>query len=400
MSNQKRIIIHDYAGHPFQFDLSKNLAQKGYDILHVFTSASGGPIAGFEHSLSNLQVENIPIDRFRKNNFVERAAQEYKYGKKVLSLFDRWKPDLIISANAPLLAQKQIVKWCNQNKVPTVFWLQDLLSLAAKSILSRKIPLAGSLVAAYFHRVELKALNRSDHIIAVTEDFLPILKNWGLQENKVSVIRNWSPIESVPVLPKDNDFAREHGLQDRFVVLYSGTLGMKQNPQYIYDLAERLERNNPDIVLVVVSEGVGIELLRENQKKKHLSNLKLLPFQPFKILPQVLASADVLLSILDDEAGTYCVPSKVWTGFCAQRPALLVVPESNLAAKVTRQIDAGIIVSGDVINNLEKAVLRLKNERETREKMAWNARRYAEENFEINNIANKFEHIFHQLLQA
>ena len=398
MQNKNRIIIHDYAGHPFQFDLSKKLAAEGYQVLHVYTSASGGPIAGFKHNLENLQVKNIRIERFRKNNFVDRARQEYKYGQAIQQVFDEWQPDLVVSANAPLLAQKQIVRWCNRNGVPTVFWLQDLLSLAAKSILSRRIPLIGQIASAYFHHIELKALRRSDHIIAVTEDFIPILKNWDIGEEKITVIRNWSPIEAFPVLPKENDFSRQHNLLDKFVVLYSGTLGMKQNPQYIYDIAERMENRYPDVRFVVVSEGVGIDLLKENQKKKRLSNLTLLPFQPFEILPQVLASADVLLSILDDEAGIYCVPSKVWTGFCARRPALLVVPEFNLAAKVTEQIKAGIVINSDIVNNLEKALLRLKEESDTRERMARNARRYAEENFNIETIAEKFKDIFRKFL--
>ena len=394
-----KLLIHDYAGHPFQFELSKHLAKNGFNVLHAYTSASGGPIAGFDHNLANLEVKNIPIDRFKKDNFIQRARQEYRFGKQIVHVFNQWQPDLVVSTNAPLLAQKQIVKWCNSNRVPTVFWLQDLLSLAAKSILSRRIPLIGQVASAYFHHIEIKALHRSDHIIAVTEDFIPILKNWHIREDKITVIRNWSPIENFPVLPKENDFSRQHNLLDKFVVLYSGTLGMKQNPQYIYDIAERLEANNPDIQFVVISEGVGIELLEKNQKKKRLSNLTLLPFQSFNILPQVLASADALLSILDEEAGIYCVPSKVWSGFCAKRPSLLIVPEFNLAAKVTKKHNAGIVINNDVINNLEKAIIRLKEDAKLRNQMAFNARKYAEENFNINTISARFIKIFNNLLK-
>ncbi len=398
MQNRKKILIHDYAGHPFQFDLSKKLADIGYRVLHVYTSSSGGPIAGFEHNSNNLEVKNVRIEPFKKNNFLDRAKQEYGYGKKVLYVLDSWEPDLVVSANAPLLAQKQIVHWCNKNNVPTVFWLQDLLSLAAKSILSRRLPLIGHLVAAYFHHLELLALRNSDHIIAVTEDFIPILKKWDIPEFKITVIRNWSPLKDFPVLPKENDFSRQHDLTDKFVVLYSGTLGMKQNPQYIYDIAKRMESRYPEVMFVVVSEGVGIELLKENQSKISLSNLLLLPFQPFEKLPQVLASADALLSILDDEAGTYCVPSKVWSSFCAQRPSLLVVPEFNLAAKITNKIEAGIVINEDIINNLEKSILLLKNNPQLKKQMALNARRYAENNFDIEVIAAKFIQVFDKVM--
>lgn len=64
----------------------------------------------------------------------------------------------------------------------------------------------------------------------------------------------------------------------------------------------------------------------------------ILPFQPFEDLPAVLASADLLLAILTEDAARFCVPSKVWTGFCAARPNLLVVPEFNQAAKITKKL--------------------------------------------------------------
>ena len=38
----KKIIIHDYAGHPFQLDLSIALAKYGFKVYHIYTSSSGG----------------------------------------------------------------------------------------------------------------------------------------------------------------------------------------------------------------------------------------------------------------------------------------------------------------------------------------------------------------------
>ena len=38
-----KIFIHDYAGHPFQVDLSKKLAQKGYEVFHAYFAVDAGP---------------------------------------------------------------------------------------------------------------------------------------------------------------------------------------------------------------------------------------------------------------------------------------------------------------------------------------------------------------------
>ncbi len=75
--------------------------------------------------------------------------------------------------------------------------------------------------------------------------------------------------------------------------------------------------------VVVVSEGGSADWLRDQQKQLELPNLVLLPFQPADVYPQVLASADVLISLINAEANQYSIPSKVLTYLCAGRPILL-----------------------------------------------------------------------------
>ena len=130
----------------------------------------------------------------------------------------------------------------------------------------------------------------------------------------------------------------------------------------------------------------------------NLPNILMLPLQPISLLPYMLASADILLSVLQESAGSFCVPSKVWSGFCAARPSLLVVHDDNLAAKITTDIRAGLVVSPGRVDGVVGAIKYLKEEPSVRESMAKNARRYAEQNFSISTITDSFESIFCQIL--
>ena len=125
----------------------------------------------------------------------------------------------------------------------------------------------------------------------------------------------------------------------------------------------------------------------------------MLPLQPISVLPCLLASADILLSVLEDSAGSFCVPSKVWSGFCAAKPSLLVVHDENLAARITKDIRAGLVVSPGWVNGVVDAIKYLKKEPSLCESMAKNARRYAERNFFIPTITDSFENIFRQILK-
>ena len=179
-----KIIVHDYAGHPFQIDLSKQLAKNGYSVTHVYTTASGGPKAGFDSDLANLTIINVKSDEVAKQNFIKRRSQEKKYGKRLVQHLIEIKPDVVISANTPLDAQLELYKWCKKSNVPFIFWLQDIISVAAASILKKKLGILGSLIAKYYQGIEKKILKGSDYIITIADDFNEIVQNWGFQKKE------------------------------------------------------------------------------------------------------------------------------------------------------------------------------------------------------------------------
>jgi glycosyltransferase involved in cell wall biosynthesis len=209
---------------------------------------------------------------------------------------------------------------------------------------------------------------------------------------KVSVVPNWALIEEIPVLPKDNPWSRRHGLHDKFVYLYSGTIGMKHNPAMLLELARR-HSDDPKVRVVIVSEGIGAEWLRKEAAGENLTNLVILPYQPFRDLPEVLAAGDVLVGILEEEAGTFSVPSKTLSYLCAGRPLLLAMPLDNLAARITRDHKAGLTVAPGDLDGFLAAAGRLRDSESLRTELAHNARAYAEDTFPIEKTAAIFDRI-------
>src|SRR5580700_1879611 len=97
------------------------------------------------------------------------------------------------------------------------------------------------------------------------------------------------------------------GLSNRPVVLYSGTLGLKHDPSILALLADQLQSSHPEAMVVVISEGSGRLWLEEWKAEQKVDNLMLLDFQPYQDLPEVLASADVLVAILEPDASRFSV---------------------------------------------------------------------------------------------
>jgi glycosyltransferase involved in cell wall biosynthesis len=382
---KKRILINDYAGHPFQLDLSIKLSEFGYEVFHLYSSSSGGPKARFTIQKENLEIRNINIGKVEKLSFVKRFFQEYQFGKKLVEEVKNIQPDVIISANTPIAAQYLISKWAKRNQVKFIFWLQDIISIAAISLLSQKIPVVGNLIGQFLKVFEKGNLRRSDAIVCICDDFKEILQGWNIKEN-VYIIPNWAPIDKIPSLPKENSWSKQYNLKDQFVVLYSGTMGMKHNPEIITAAASRL-KDHHDIQFVVVSEGEGADFIAKEATEKNL-HIRVLPFQDFDQLPKVLASADVLLTVLEKDAGVFSVPSKVWSYYCAARASFLCVPKNNLSARITLANKAGIVIEND--QSFSEQILYYKNNVQELHLMGSNARSYAEKNFNINDITNSF----------
>jgi glycosyltransferase involved in cell wall biosynthesis len=204
------------------------------------------------------------------------------------------------------------------------------------------------------------------------------------------VIENWASLDDLPERNKDNAWSRAHALQDKFVFLYSGTMGLKHSPQTLAALARKF-KGRPDVKIVLVSEGIGRDFLADCKRNEGLDNLLLLDFQPYVQLPDVLASADVLLANVEPESSVFCVPSKILSYLCAGRPILMSVPKHNLAARVIERAQAGYVCDpSDPTEFLNRAESIWAN-RSLCAQMGIHARRYAELTFDIGRIGDLFE---------
>ena len=396
-----KILVHDYAGHPFQVDLSRELAHRGHRVSHTYFRGDLGPKGRFEKNSvdpDGLSFTGVELVRpYDKASFVRRRFDDVSYGKAVAELVYLSKPDLVISGNTPTEAQSAIVGACRKNGSAFVFWVQDFYSIAVSQLLRKKLGPPGSIVGAYYRFLERRQFKSSDAVVVITNSFSPLAKRWTGSDGNVFVIENWGPLNDIVPYPKDNEWARRHALQNSFNFLYSGTLGLKHNPELLVQLAKALKgRAN----VVAVSHGVGVPHLERAKAEQGLDNLILLPLQPFADLPLVLAASDVAVATIEPEAGMFSVPSKVQSYFCAGRPVLLAAPRENLASDVLRNNGAGLVVDPNDQAGFVEAALRLFNKHKFRVDAGAKARSFALDNYDIKKVTDRFEAVFNYAIGA
>ncbi|MDE2827363.1 MAG: glycosyltransferase family 4 protein [Bacteroidota bacterium] len=387
-----RILIHDFGAYAFPVTLSHSLQNRGHEVAHAYCDSLVTTPRNVHESISNLTL--LPIQTaqtFNKYNLIRRWGQEREYGHLAAKVILKFNPDIVISANAPLSAQDRILRTCKQHDVPFVFWLQDLIGLAASKVLRSKLPLLASIIGRYFKSMEGRLLRESDAVVAITEDFRPALQEFGVAPDCCHVIENWGVLEKSTDEPKT--WARQRNLSDLPILLYTGTLSMKHNPAILLRLADKFEERAQ---VVVVSQGAGASWLTQAIETHNLTNLVVLPYQDPDQLPAMYASAEVLLVLLTEDAGQFSVPSKILTYLCAKRPVLAAIPAENLAARILEASGAGFIAApNDHTDFIRKAEILL-GAPELCQTMGKKAEAWAAANFEIGRITDRFEHVIQQ----
>lgn len=388
-----RILVFEYSGHPFSVQLSRALARRGHEVVHSWS-------AGFQSPKGNLAVQpsdpptfrTMPVRNkapFAKNSFLTRRRQEVEIGHELEKLVAEVRPDAIIGGNAPIDTQRLFLKAASRQGIPFVFWLQDIYSRAISAVVPRKFPVIGHLVAAWYRHLEFRMLRESDHVVAITEDFVPLLTAQGVAVDRITVIENWGPLAELPLHPRDNAFSRAKMPGDGLRIVYSGTLGYKHNPRLLLELARAL----PDASVHVFSEGEVAAKLQSDALAAGIANLAIHPWVPIADLPLMLSGADMFVAVIEPEAGVYSVPSKVLSYLAIGRPILASVPPENLAARLIVGNEAGFVAPpGDDGHLIDKA-LELAADPALRQRLGDNGRAYAARAFDIEAIADRFEAI-------
>jgi colanic acid biosynthesis glycosyl transferase WcaI len=389
----QRLAIVDYAGHPFQAQLSRMLAVSGKRVDHFYSRSVASGQGNLEVGVDDpegLAFHGVQIDaRVTRSLAGRRAVQEFKWGRVCISEVNARRPQVVLAANLPFIVQ---VLFAVRFGRRLILWQQDIHSHVIASVISRRSARMGRYVLNVTARVEGWTARRARGVICISSAFEATLDRWRVPASGRVVIPNWAPIDELPILPEQHLLHDILGLRaEHRVVLYSGTLGYKHDPECLVAVAKALQRTDDEARLVVVSEGLGRDLLAQRLADDPSLPLVLADYQPYDLLPGIMASAKVLLVILESDAAEFSVPSKLLTYLCAGRPIVGYLPRQNDAFTTLHTSGAGIAVdSAESAEVFAAAVIECLN-LNADSNVGAAGRAYAERAFDSVAIVEKFE---------
>jgi glycosyltransferase involved in cell wall biosynthesis len=230
------------------------------------------------------------------------------------------------------------------------------------------------------------AYERADLIVTLGNDMARRIIDKGVPADKVVVVPDW--VDCGRIRPLDsNPFRRSFG--DKFVVMYSGNIGLSQQLEAVLDAAGRL-RDDQRILFAIIGEGARKKWLEERAHAMGLTNVIFLPYQPLENLGQSLSAADLHLIPLAPGAAGCLVPSKIYGILAAGRPFIAMMEESAEVAQIARQDAVGFVVRPGDVDALIGTIRQAVDAPEHLKQMGVRARRLAEQRFDRVKVTGMF----------
>lgn len=249
---------------------------------------------------------------------------------------------------------------------------------------------------AFFSWLERFIYRKADAITVISEGFRRNLLAKGVPEEKLQLIHNFVDTKFMVPRPRHNRFSRDHGLDNRYVALFAGNVGLSQGLSTVLE-ASRLLQPHPDILCLIVGDGAGKADLVTQVEQAGLANVRFLPFQPRSMLPDMYATADVCLVPLKHGIAENSVPSKVYTIMAAARPLIASIDEGSDVWQFVQETGCGLVVPPEDPNAVADAILSLYHNRSLGREMGLKARDRVERDYTPQIVADKYTELFRQL---
>jgi len=150
-----------------------------------------------------------------------------------------------------------------------------------------------------------------------------------VEGDKIIIQPIWSVFESPPkIIKSDNVFIKKHNLQGRFIVQYSGNIGLTHNVEVLLEIAELL-KHHEHILIQIIGKGPRMAELKKRIEEKEIRNCMLLPFQSDEMFPYSLSAADIGVVILDEKTSMGSVPSKSYNIMSLGIPSIYIAGKDS-----------------------------------------------------------------------
>ena len=345
---------------------------------------------------TGVTIERCRHTRFPKRSWLGRAVNWATFLCTALlaGLRLRRPHVLVVETDPPMLCLigAFFKRW---HRCKLVVYLQDIYPDVAVALGGLPEGRLADLLRSLF----FAAYRQADRVVVLSRDMRDYLIRWGLSPQKISVVPNWIDATLVQPIKTDNAFRREHGLGNKFVVMYSGNLGLSQRLDTVIDAAAKLKHRG-DIRFLLIGDGASKRRLERVVVENSLSNVTFLGYQPKERLAESLSAADLHLITMHPNVLSYLMPSKLYGILASGTASIATAPAHTELAEIIEQHRVGFVTSPDDAGQLAERISWAADHRPALEQMGERAFQLAQLEFDRPIATGRFAALLEQLVRG
>jgi colanic acid biosynthesis glycosyl transferase WcaI len=331
-------------------DVAETMAADGWRVI-VYAASRGYDDPRERYCRKELRngvdVYRLPFSSFGKGSIARRLFGQalFLLQAVVRASLERRVDRVLVSTVPPFSNLGGVVlSWVH--RAPLTWWVMDLNpdQLIRVGKLHPR-----SLFARGFDWINRLTLRRAAAVVALDEFIRDRIVAKAIPAGRIEIVPPWSHHTSEHPQPEDGGpFRREHRLEGRCVVMYSGNHGLT-NPLETLLNAAKILREHPSLAFVFVGGGVRKPAVEEFIRSNNLSNALSLPYQPLEKLRDSLPAADIHMVSISSEAVGVSHSCKIYGAMAAGRPIVALAPERSHVGTLLKEHGCGwTIEQGDV----------------------------------------------------
>jgi len=380
-------------------EMAEWLANRNYEV-RVITAPPYYPQYkiwnGYKSAYSKIKIKNVTVFRCplwlplklspfnRIFHLVSFLISSFPIG--LLQI--KWKPDLILLNEPPFICAPIVLLLSLITKSKTWLHIQDFeidiflgLSNNRHGVISKTIRQFESIVT-----------NKFTIVSSISKRMVEKILEKEVASNKAFLFPNWVDTTDVNSGNNKINFRKLWNINEQsFVLLYSGTIGNKQGLEIICNIASKMQ-DQPNLVFLIVGEGVGKQSLVKIVEQNKVSNIIFKPMQPVEALPSLLNCSDVHLVIQKKSFADSVLPSKLVTILSVGGVSLITADlNTELSNLVRDNPNIAIIVEPENEKKLIDAILSIQADKKLQQKIKSVAREFAVKNLDKESVLSAFE---------
>lgn len=348
-----------------------------------------------EYKKKDYRVKRLFSFGLNKNNKIGRAINGILFF--VLSffhiLFKSKRSILLIVSNPPFLSFLGYI-FHKLRRQRFVYLIHDQYPEIAVNLGYLK---SDSFLVRLWKKINKRIFSTSAYTVVLGErmgekikEFYPDIKN----RFNLVVIPNWADETKLFPLDNKNELKDRFGLKNKFVIQYSGNIGLFHNTEKIIELAQLLKNNN-EIVFQIIGQGGKKEALIKLVDEKKLDNVKFFDYVKKEDLNESLNGCDLSLITLSDKAYNLAVPSKFQGIIACGIPIIGIMDENNDVGEEIAKSSLGYISTN--VEELANKILFLYRNRNILSFFSKNAIELFKRKYTLSVVSGIYKKLFNEL---